>query len=82
MGIPVVATHVGAEGLWENDEPVVALADEPQEFAAAIARLAAQPAEREALRSAAFRKVSAHYGWPSLIDKLITQYHVLAAARG
>jgi glycosyltransferase involved in cell wall biosynthesis len=81
MGIPVVATRVGAEGLWENDEPVVALADEPDQFAAAIARLAAQPAEREALRSAAFRKVSAHYGWPSLIDSLITRYRGLAPGR-
>lgn len=81
MGIPVVATHVGAEGLWEGEEPVVALADEPEDFARTIARLAAAPAERDALRAAAFRKVSAHYGWPSLIDKLITQYHGMATAR-
>ncbi len=75
MGIPVVATHVGAEGLWEGPEPVLALADTPQEFAAAIAHLAAHPEERETLRTAAFRKVTAHHGWASLIDHLITLYH-------
>lgn len=79
LGIPVVATHVGAEGLWEGEEPVIALADDASEFAAAIARLADRPAERETLRGAAFRKVSAHYGWPSIIDGLIKRYCSLAA---
>lgn len=77
LGIPVVATHVGAEGLWEGSEQVLELADTSQEFAAAIAHLAAHPEEREHLRSAAFRKVLMHYGWPSLIDKLISRYQQL-----
>jgi glycosyltransferase involved in cell wall biosynthesis len=81
MGIPVVATRVGAEGLWENHEPVVALGDTPDDFAAAVARLARQPDEREALRAAAFRKVSAHYGWPSLIDQLMTRYQGMRVGR-
>ena len=81
MGIPVVATRVGAEGLWEHHEPVVALADTPEDFAASVARLARQPDEREALRAAAFRQVCAHYGWPSLIDQLMTRYQGMRDGR-
>jgi len=77
MGIPVIATHVGAEGLWECDEKVIALADSPVDFARAIEHLSAKPAEREDLRAAAFRKVSRHYGWSILIDGLIHRYQAL-----
>lgn len=79
MGIPVLATRVGAEGLTDYHEPVVALADTPDDFAAAVARLAAHPAERAALRGAAFDKVSAHYGWPALVDGLVARYAALGA---
>lgn len=74
MGIPVVATRIGAEGLSDFEVPVVALGDTPQEFATEIVRLSASLADREALRTAAFRNVSEHYGWPSLIGKLVAHY--------
>ena len=46
QGIPVVTTRVGAEGLADGPERVVALADEPAAFADAIVRLASDPDER------------------------------------
>jgi polysaccharide biosynthesis protein PslH len=73
-GIPVVATDVAAEGLETQGAPVVALANDPASFARAIERLAASPAERSALRTQAFAKVSAGYGWPGLVDKLVRRY--------
>jgi glycosyltransferase involved in cell wall biosynthesis len=79
MGIPVVATRVAAEGLDGGDLPVVALADDSIDFVRAIQRLAANPAERRALRTAAFTKVSSAYGWPGLVDKLVQRYALMAA---
>jgi polysaccharide biosynthesis protein PslH len=72
MGIPVVATRVGAEGLTENGEArAIELADEPGDFAAAIRRLAGDEAARDRLRRTGFSKVAASYGWPALIDQVI-----------
>lgn len=73
-GIPVVSTRVGAEGLYDAGAAAVELADSPEDFAAAICRLGGSAEAREALRAAAFKKVSDHYGWKSLIDGLMTRY--------
>ena len=83
QGIPVVTTRVGAEGLADGPERVVALADEPAAFADAIVRLASDPDERETLRVAAFKKVTASYGWAGLIDSVVQRYVTMtrAAAR-
>ena len=81
MGIPVVGTAIAAEGLTDWPQPVVALADEPEDFSATIQRLAADPGERRRLRAAAFDKVSAKYGWNGLVDGLIKHCRQLIAAR-
>ncbi len=82
MGIPVVATSVGAEGLVAGDEPTVAVADRDADFARALLDLAASAPAREALRTAAFRKVSASFGWPALVDGLVTRYRAMQAQPG
>jgi glycosyltransferase involved in cell wall biosynthesis len=74
LGIPVVATSVGAEGLSGGTRQVVELADDPAAFAASIRRLGADASARERLRIAAFAKVSQEYGWASLVDGLIDRY--------
>jgi|HubBroStandDraft_1064217.scaffolds.fasta_scaffold45188_2 glycosyltransferase involved in cell wall biosynthesis len=79
MGIPIVATRVAAEGLFNGVSAEIALADEPADFARAIERLATNPPERLALRNAGFEKVSTGYGWPALVDKLINRYVELGA---
>jgi glycosyltransferase involved in cell wall biosynthesis len=81
MGVPVVATRVAAEGLDGGDVPVVALADDACSFALAIQRLAANAAERRALRTAAFAKVSSAYGWPGLVDELVNRYAQMLVTR-
>jgi polysaccharide biosynthesis protein PslH len=78
-GIPVVATRVAAEGLFSDGSSEIVLADDYNDFAKAVERLAASPLERQALRKAAFAKVSSGYGWPSLVDKLIQQFVELGA---
>jgi hypothetical protein len=50
-GLPVVATSVALRGI--DDPPsTVTLADDPRAFAAALARLAAQPRDEQALAAA------------------------------
>lgn len=77
LGIPVVATRVGAEGLYGSAPPVVELADDARAFAASILRLGADASAREALRTAAFAKVSAEFGWAGLVDGLIERFRHL-----
>jgi glycosyltransferase involved in cell wall biosynthesis len=79
LGIPVITTRVGAEGLLEPGEHVLALADDAADFAGAIGRMAASRDEREAIRRAAFEKLEANFEWQSLIDKLISRYKALGA---
>jgi glycosyltransferase involved in cell wall biosynthesis len=80
MGIPMVATRVAAEGLDGGDQPVVALADEPDAFAQTIMRLAKDPSERRALRAAGFAKVTAGYGWAGLTNQLVQRYGTMLAS--
>ena len=80
LGIPVIATSVGAEGLFDATNPVVDLADNPAAFASSIRRLGADASARERLRTAAFAKVSQEYGWAGLIEKLIDRYECRSVA--
>jgi len=81
MGIPVVATRVGAEGLVGDDVPTVALADAEADFARVLLELARSGESREALRATAFRKVSTHYGWPAIVDGLVQRYRGMLSQR-
>jgi len=81
MGIPVVATGIGAEGLSSGDEPTVALADTEADFARVLIDLAGSAQARETLRAAAFRKVSASFGWTGIVDGLMARYRDMLAAR-
>jgi len=81
MGVPVVATPVGAEGLADGAEPAVSVAASPAGFAGAILNLAQSSDERACLRASAFRKVSESYGWPGIVDGLVARYRALLAAR-
>jgi glycosyltransferase involved in cell wall biosynthesis len=74
LGVPVVATSVGAEGLSDSTRQVVELADDPAAFAASIRRLGADASARERLRTAAFAKVSEEYGWVGLVGGLVDRY--------
>jgi glycosyltransferase involved in cell wall biosynthesis len=62
-GVPVVSTRVGAEGLDFEPGSDILLADEPEDFAAAVARLLADPDSRRALAASARRRVEASYDW-------------------
>jgi glycosyltransferase involved in cell wall biosynthesis len=60
---PVVATSIGAEGIEVQHGRDIMLADAPNDFAAAVLRLLANPAEAAALGLRGRRLVEQAYGW-------------------
>ena len=62
---PVVSTAIGAEGLDAASGNQLLLADSPAEFAAAILRLLADPAEGCRLASAAHEEYLRRFTWPA-----------------
>jgi glycosyltransferase involved in cell wall biosynthesis len=66
MGKAIVSTRLGAEGLEFLPGEEIVLADEPEGFATAIAKLLADPSSRRMLGQAARRRVERHYDVSSL----------------
>ena len=80
-GLPVIATHVG--GLQklvdhEQDGLHVPPGDIPA-LTAALARLADQPDLRRSLAAAGFAKLTAHYTWKAVNDRLEQIYQAAEA---
>ncbi len=63
LGVPVVATTKGAEGLEVRPGEDILLADEPEAFAAQVVRLLEDPALRERLARNGRRLVRERYDW-------------------
>ena len=64
MGCPVVSTLLGVEGLDVTNEDNYLAADTADEFAAALARILADPALQQRLSTDARRLVTTRFGWP------------------
>jgi glycosyltransferase involved in cell wall biosynthesis len=76
MAKPIVSTRIGAEGLDFVDGEEIVLADEPSEFARAVADLLADPVRRRAMGLAARRRVEIQYSMPALrraLDQALAQ---------
>jgi glycosyltransferase involved in cell wall biosynthesis len=71
LGIPVVSTSKGAEGLDVTPEQDILIADEPPEFAAQVVRLLRKPGLRERLAGNARRLVEEHYDWRTSGHKFV-----------
>jgi glycosyltransferase involved in cell wall biosynthesis len=70
MGKPVVATHIGAEGIDVRHDHDILLADSPEEQAHAIGRLLESEELRTRLGRAARETVVASYSWRASARKL------------
>ena len=66
MGVPVISTNLGAEGILAHDGEDMLLADSPGEMAAALDRIMSQPALRQKLVASARQLVSEQYDWSSI----------------
>lgn len=70
MGLPVVSTSVGAEGLDIHDGQDILLADEPIAFADATVRLLTDAPLRQTL-SVSARKTAQQYDWDKLAEPYV-----------
>ena len=61
-----MSTSIGAEGLDLSEGQEIRIADSPDEFAAAVAGLLADPSARRRQAAAARRRVEEKYGWASI----------------
>jgi glycosyltransferase involved in cell wall biosynthesis len=66
MGVPVVSTSVGAEGLDLTSDDAIVIRDQPTEWAAAIAELLADRERRRRMAAVARSQVEARYDWVAI----------------
>ena len=67
---PVVATSIGAEGIEVKHGRDLLLADAPRDFADAVLRMLAQPAEAAALGLRGRRLAEEAYSWDTSAARL------------
>jgi len=70
LGVPVVSTTKGAEGLILSNGKHLLLADTPMDFALATSRLLSDPPLARHLGEAGRQAVLAHYDWQVIIPRL------------
>lgn len=63
MGVPVVSTSIGAEGLSIQHGEDILIADTSADFAKAIVGLAEDPVKRRAIAESARQKVKTQHSW-------------------
>ena len=66
MGLPVVSTTVGAQGIHARHEEQLLVANEPADFVAQTIRLLNNPPLRHTLGEAGHALVTAKYSWQAL----------------
>jgi len=82
MAKPIVSTRLGAEGLVFTDGKEIALQDEPQAFAKAVAALLQNRSQRVALGQAARQRVETQYSASVLAPALQRAFQQLATTMG
>ena len=80
-GVPVVATSLAADAFDFRRGQELLVADDPDAFAGAVARLLADPAEARALARRARTAVEDRYTWRRSVDELEGIYETLLASR-
>jgi glycosyltransferase involved in cell wall biosynthesis len=74
MGLPVVSTTVGAEGIDVSDGEDILLADGAEAFADAVVRVLTNTALGAQLGTAARRLMETRYSWDLIGRQLLSVY--------
>jgi polysaccharide biosynthesis protein PslH len=84
MGLPVVSTTVGAEGISVTNGENILLADTPEEFTDAVVRLLRDPDLGKGLGQAGRQLMEAQYSWDIIGRQLLQAYeaHVIPSFVG
>ena len=61
LGVPIVSTSIGAQGLAVSDDIEIKLADQPNDFASAICTLLSSPAKSQEMTTQARKYVEMHH---------------------
>lgn len=69
MGVPVVTSRVAAGGVDALPGEHLLVADTPEEIAAAVLRIAENPAERARLAAAGRARMLSHHSWESSLQR-------------
>jgi glycosyltransferase involved in cell wall biosynthesis len=78
-GTPLVASRTGALPEVVGDAAVLVTPGDPEELAAAIARLQDSPGERERLAAAAQLRVQQRFAWSAVAKATVAQYRIAIA---
>src|SRR5438093_1725277 len=82
MGLPVISTRVGAEGLPVTDDRDIVLADSPAQFASAAVRLLTDERRARTLGAEASRMVRERAGWDRAAAEFAAICEAVAAGTG
>jgi glycosyltransferase involved in cell wall biosynthesis len=77
LGVPIVSTSVGAEGIRVTHDKDILIADEPVAMARAIASLCSSPERARELVRNGQALVHSRYDWPSVTRELVEYYAAL-----
>ncbi len=70
LGLPVITTHIGAEGMGLIEEETALIADEPESFAEAVCRLYTDSVLWEKLSRQGREYIEQHFGETAVREKL------------
>ncbi len=74
MGLPVVSTTIGAEGIEVTDGENILLADGAQDFAEATVRVLSDPALAARIAEGGRRLMAERYSWERVGERLLSLY--------
>jgi glycosyltransferase involved in cell wall biosynthesis len=80
-GVPMVSTHLGAEGIEAKHAESIYLADTPKEFEAAVSELIESPDKADSVRRAARHIVESKYEWVGITSEAIQDLLIRLDAR-
>ncbi len=79
LGIPIISTRIGAEGVNVRDGENILFAETPQEFLVAIQTLSNDDALRERLGANARKTALEQYTWEAVVKRQIAFYERLCS---
>jgi glycosyltransferase involved in cell wall biosynthesis len=82
LGVPVIATSKGAEGLDAEPGRHLLVADEPAEFAETVVQLLRSPARRQSLVEEALHLVARRYDWQVVAPQFLALIDRVMSPRG
>jgi glycosyltransferase involved in cell wall biosynthesis len=74
LGVPLISTTVGLEGIAARPERDVLIADSPAAFASQVNRVFEEPGLAQRVAAAGRRLVEDQYSWPALGERLTAVY--------